>query len=274
MTEIVKAACIQVNSGPEIEGNLKAIEPMIRDVAGRGAHFITLPENVCMMIKGRDKILANARTETDHSAIPFFKRIARETRTWILGGTLAIIVGPGKLANRSYLYNPAGEIAAFYDKIHMFDADVGAGETYRESESFESGKRAVIADMPWCKVGLTVCYDVRFAYLYRALAKAGAGIITVPAAFTVPTGQMHWEVLLRARAIETGAFVLAPAQCGTHESGRRTYGHSLIIDPLGKVMADIGEAPGIIMADLDLSKIDEAHKMLPSLKHDRSFTGP
>ena len=210
----------------------------------------------------------------DHPAIPFFKRIAKETDAWILGGTLAIILAPEKLANRSYLFNPAGEVAAAYDKIHMFDANVGANETYHESATFRSGTRAATADTPWGKIGFSVCYDVRFAYLYRVLAKAGAGIITVPSAFTVPTGKMHWEVLLRARAIETGAFVLAPAQCGTHESGRQTYGHSLIIDPLGTVLTDAGDAPGIIMADLDLAKIDEAHKMLPSLQHDRTFTGP
>jgi predicted amidohydrolase len=274
MSKILKAACIQVNSAPDIDANLKTIEPMIRDAAGRGAQFIALPENVCMMIKGREKVIANARAEADHPAIPFFKRMAKETGAWILGGTLAIVVAPEKLANRSYLFNPAGEVAATYDKIHMFDADVGANETYRESATFQSGARAVVAAAPWGRIGLTVCYDVRFAYLYRALAKAGAKVIAVPSAFTVPTGKMHWEVLLRARAIETGAFVLAPAQCGTHEGDRKTYGHSLIIDPLGAVLADGGEAPGIIMADLDLAQCDEAHKMLPSLQHDRTFTGP
>lgn len=271
---IVKSACIQTNSGPNIEGNLKTIEPLIRTAAKNGAQLITLPENVCAMVRGREKIAALATPENDHPGIPFFSRLAKETGAWILCGSATIADGGTKFFNRSYLFNAQGVIAARYDKIHMFDADVGTGEKYRESENFQSGARAVIAESPWGKIGLTVCYDVRFAYLYRALAQAGAGIITVPAAFTVPTGQMHWEVLLRARAIETGAFILAPAQCGEHDGGRRTYGHSLIIDPLGKILAEGGEKPEIIMADLDLAKIDEARKMLPSLQHDRKFEGP
>jgi len=274
MTQHIKVACIQTNSGPEIEGNLNAIEPLIRDAAKQDAQLIALPENVCMMIRGRASIMAHARAEADHPAIPFFRCMAKETGAWILGGTLAIRLAPDKLANRSYLFSPAGEVAAYYDKIHMFDADIGAGEKYRESETFQGGNRAAVAETPWGKIGLTICYDVRFAYLYRALAKAGAGLITVPSAFTIPTGTMHWQVLLRARAIETGSFILAPAQCGVHESNRRTYGHSLIIDPLGHILADAGEEPGIIVADLDLAKINEARHMLPSLQHDRSFEGP
>ena len=227
-----------------------------------------------MMVRGREKIAARAKTEAEHPAIPFFKRMAKETGAWILGGSLAIVVGGEKFANRSYLFDPKGDIATYYDKIHMFDADIGTGEKYRESANFKGGNRAVIAETPWGKIGLTICYDLRFAYLYRALAQAGAGIITIPAAFTVPTGKMHWHVLLRARAIETGAFILAPAQCGEHDGGRRTYGHSLIVDPLGHILAEAGEKPAIIIADLDLTKVDEARKMLPSLKHDCSFTGP
>ncbi|MGE3622299.1 MAG: carbon-nitrogen hydrolase family protein [Bdellovibrionales bacterium] len=269
---VLKAACIQVNSGPEIAGNLDMVEPLIHVAAGRGAQFIALPENVAVMIKGRDKVIARARPEAEHPGIPFFKRMAKETGTWIVGGTLAIRLGSDKLANRCYLFSPQGEVAATYDKIHMFDANIGEGETYRESETFQSGTRAVVADTALGKIGLTVCYDMRFAYLYRALAKAGAAIITVPSAFTVPTGRMHWQVLLRARAIETGAFVIAPAQCGTHESGRQTYGHSLIVDPMGQVLAEAGDIPEIIMADLDLAKVGEAHRMLPSLQHDRDFS--
>jgi predicted amidohydrolase len=275
MTQTVKVACIQTNSGPDIEGNLKTIEPIIRTAAKNGAQLIALPENVDALVRGREKTAARAKLEKDHPVIPFFSRLAKETGTWILGGSVAIVVGGDKFANRSYLFNAQGEIAARYDKIHMFDADVGAGEKYRESENFRSGDRAVTAESPWGKIGLTVCYDVRFAYLYRALAQAGASIITVPAAFTVPTGQMHWEILLRARAIETGAFILAPAQCGEHDGGRRTYGHSLIVDPLGKILAEgNGEKPEIIMADLDLAKVDEARHMLPSLIHDKEFKKP
>jgi predicted amidohydrolase len=275
---IVKAACIQTNSGPDIEDNLKTIEPVIRAAAKDGAQFIALPENVCAVVRGREKIAALARSEKDHPGIPFFSRLAKETGAWILCGSATIapdIASNGeKFANRSYLFNAQGEIAAFYDKIHMFDANVGAGEKYRESENFRNGDRAVVAESPWGKIGLTICYDVRFAYLYRALAQAGAGIITVPSAFTVPTGKMHWEVLLRARAIETGAFILAPAQCGEHDGGRHTYGHSLIVDPLGKILAEAGEKPETIMVDLDLTKVDEARRMLPSLKNDCAFDAP
>jgi predicted amidohydrolase len=273
MTHILKAACIQISSGPTIDGNLKMIEPLVREAAGQGAQFIALPENVAAMVRGREKIAAIARREEDHPGIPFFARLAKETGSWILGGSFAVIVGGDKFANRSYLFGPEG-IAAFYDKIHMFDADVGANEKYRESENFRSGDRAVSAASPWGRIGLTVCYDLRFAYLYRALAKAGAFLITVPSAFTVPTGQMHWHVLLRARAIETGAFIVAPAQCGEHDGGRRTYGHSLIVDPLGRILAEGGETPGIFMAELDPAKVAEARRMLPSLQHDRPFSGP
>lgn len=271
---MVKAACIQTNSGAEIADNLKSIEPMIRDAAARGAELIALPENVCMMVRGREKIAARAKTEAEHPALPFFARLAKETGAWILGGSLAIVAGEDRFFNRSYLFDGKGNIAAYYDKIHMFDADIGASEKYRESENFRGGNRAVIAETKWGKIGLTICYDVRFAYLYRALAKAGASIITVPSAFTVPTGKMHWEVLLRARAIETGAFILAPAQCGEHDGGRKTYGHSLIIDPLGQILAQASDKPEIIMADLDLAKVGEARHMLPSLQHDRKFELP
>jgi len=275
MTNILKAACIQTNSGPEIEGNLKQIETAIREAHKQGAQFIALPENVCVMTRGREKIIARARSEAEHPGIPFFKRMAKETGSWIMGGSLAIALGHEKLANRSYLFNPQGEVAATYDKIHMFDADIGAGEKYRESEVFKGGNRAVAATTPWGKIGLTICYDLRFPHLFRALAKAGAFLITVPAAFTVPTGQMHWHVLLRARAIETGGFILAPAQCGVHDGGRHTYGHSLIIDPSGHILAEgDSEKPGIIMADLDLAKVAEARRMLPTLTHDCEFEKP
>ncbi len=270
MTGVLKAACIQINSGPEIEANLKMIEPLVREAHRGGAQLIALPENSCLMIRGRENVMVRARTEAEHPAIPFFKRLAEQTGAWILGGSLAIAVGDEKLANRSYFFTPDGKVVS-YDKIHMFDADVGEGERYRESETFRSGNRAVTAEMPWGKIGFTICYDVRFPHLFRTLAKAGASVITVPAAFTVPTGRLHWHVLLRARAIETGAFILAPAQCGSHHGERRTYGHSLIVDPLGQIIAEAGEEPGIIMAELDLGKVAAARSMLPSLMHDCEF---
>ncbi|HET8728333.1 MAG TPA: carbon-nitrogen hydrolase family protein, partial [Alphaproteobacteria bacterium] len=193
-------------------------------------------------------------------------------------GSLAIRLDGDRVANRSLLFDPAGRIVASYDKIHMFDVDLAGGESYRESATFRPGERAVVAPVAVpggsAGLGLTVCYDVRFAYLYRALAQAGADILSVPAAFTVPTGRAHWHVLLRARAIETGCFVIAPAQTGEHDRGRRTYGHSLIVSPWGEVLADAGEEVGFVTADLDLSLVGQARTMVPALGHDRGFEGP
>ncbi len=274
MNKSLVAACIQTNAGPEIAANLDYLAEAIKEARRRGAELIALPENVSMMVKGRDKLFARAKSESEHPAVPFFCRVAKETGAWIIGGSLAIIFGDGRLANRCYIFNPQGEIAGYYDKIHMFDADVGGNETYHESASFHPGDRAVVVDTPWGKIGLTICYDMRFPHLYRALAKAGASIIAVPAAFTVPTGQAHWHVLLRARAIETGAFILAPAQCGEHDGNRKTFGHSLIIDPWGKILAESGDKTGVIVAELDLNKVSESRRMLPSLQHDRPFEKP
>jgi predicted amidohydrolase len=273
MTKLI-AACIQTNAAPDIETNLERIAPMIRHARERGAEFIALPENVAGIAKGMEKRSALARPEGEHAAVAFFGKIAFEVGAWILAGSLNIPAAAGRRFNRSYLFNPAGDIAARYDKIHLFDADVGEKEPYRESEDVQCGKVAVTAATPWGKIGLTICYDVRFPHLYRTLAKAGASIITVPAAFTVPTGKLHWHVLLRARAIETGCFILAPAQCGTHDGGRQTYGHSLIIAPSGEIIAEAGDEPGIFMAELDLVKSVEARRMLPSLQHDCEFEGP
>jgi len=274
MNTRVKVACIQTNAAPEIETNLQNIEPLIRSAREKGAELITLPENVSLMIRGREKLFARAKSEAEHPAVAFFSRLARETGAWILAGSIAIDIGHDRLANRSYLFGADGKVAAHYDKIHMFDADLGENETYRESANYRGGNRAVVADTPWGKIGLTICYDLRFPYLYRALAKAGASIITVPAAFTVPTGKLHWHVLLRARAIETGCFILAPAQGGVHDGGRSTYGHSLIIAPSGEIIAEADETPSLIMAELDLNKVTEARRMLPTLQHDCEFTRP
>jgi predicted amidohydrolase len=218
--------------------------------------------------------LEKARPEAEHPAIPAFSALAAELGVWLLIGSLQIKLDAVTCANRSFLFDDCGRVVARYDKIHMFDVDLQGGESYRESKTFRPGDRAVIADTPWGKVGLTVCYDLRFAYLYRALAQAGASFLTVPSAFTVPTGQAHWHTLLRARAIETGSFVFAPAQCGGHAEGRKTYGHSLIVAPWGEVLADGGEAPGVITADIDPAKVAEARSMIPALTHDRRFSGP
>lgn len=270
----LRVALVQVNAGPEIAPNLEQAGIFVRQAAAQGAQLVCLPENVSLMAQGREKILARVKPEESHPGVPFFRNLARETGTWIMTGTLGCLLPDGRVANRAFVIDPQGEIKARYDKIHMFDVDLAGGESYRESATYRPGEQAVVAPTPWGGLGLTICYDVRFAYLYRALAKAGASIITVPAAFTVPTGRAHWHVLLRARAIETGAFILAPAQTGIHDGGRGTYGHSVIISPWGEVLADAGEEPGIILADLDLSKVEEARRMVPSLGHDRTFTGP
>jgi deaminated glutathione amidase len=272
VSAVVKAACVQVNAGTELQPNLDAAGDLVRRARDAGAEFITLPENVGWIVQGRAKTMARVKVEAEHPGIPFFADLARETGAWILAGTLGVLQDDQRVANRSYLFNPQGQAVSHYDKIHMFDVDLKDGESYRESATFRPGERAVVAATPWGGVGMTICYDVRFPYLHRALAKAGASIITAPAAFTVPTGRAHWHTLLRARAIETGCFVVAPAQTGTHDEGRQTYGHSLIIAPWGEVLADAGEEVGFITADLDMARVEEARRMVPALGHDRDFT--
>lgn len=269
--ETVRAACIQLSAAADIQANLAAIAPMLAAARQQGASLIALPENATF-IGGDDAArLANAQPEASHPALPFFTAQAKALEAWILCGSLTIRRPDGKLHNRSYLFGPDGAVAAQYDKIHLFDAKLAGGEHYRESDLVVPGDKAVLAETPFGTLGLTVCYDMRFGKLYRDLAKAGAAIITVPAAFTVPTGQAHWHSLLRARAIESGCFILAPAQCGTHDGGRRTYGHSLIIDPWGAIMAEAGDAPGIIYADLGMDMVAQVRQMLPSLTHDREY---
>lgn len=261
-----KAACVQINASEDMAANIEAATHMARDAALLGAELVLFPENVAMMTFGADQIRANACAESEHPAIPAFQALAKDLDIWLHGGTLAIKVGD-KLANRSYVFAPDGSIAATYDKIHMFDVDLGEGESYRESETFSPGAEKVLVDLPWGGLGVTTCYDVRFPYLYRALAGAGAQFLAVPAAFTVPTGRAHWEVLLRARAIENGCYVFAPAQTGTHAGGRETYGHALIIDPWGNVLENAGVEPGFIIADIDPAKVGQARGRVPSLIH-------
>ncbi len=271
---VFTAACLQTNSGLEVEPNIAAIRPMIHEARERGADFITMPENATMVDRKRRSMLPKAQFEEDHPAIPAFARIAAETGAWILAGSLTIKLTDEEVANRSYLFDASGEVVARYDKIHMFDVDLASGERYRESSYVRSGGEAVLAPTPWGLLGMTVCYDLRFAALYRALAQAGASFLTVPAAFTQFTGKAHWHVLLRARAIETGCFVIAPAQCGTHDDGRTTYGHSLIVAPWGEVLADGGEGVGVVTAEIDTDRVEEARGMVPSLEHDRDFAAP
>ena len=275
MADRITVACLQISSGREVDPNLQAIGEMARRARDAGAGFILTPEVSVMLEPKREPKFAKAEDETAPHAIPFFADLARETGAWILVGSMAVkLVGEDRLANRSYLFAPDGGIAARYDKIHMFDVDLAGGESYRESSQFRPGEATVVVETTFAQVGLSVCYDLRFPALYRTLAQAGAQILTVPSAFAVATGRAHWHTLLRARAIETGCFVLAPAQTGTHAEGRKTYGHSLIVDPWGEVLADAGEAVGFITAELDMARVAEARQMVPSLKHDRPFAPP
>jgi deaminated glutathione amidase len=271
---VFRAACIQVNAGTDLHANIATAADLVRKARDRGADLILMPENVAMMEWGRDKVMGKAAPADNHPAIAAFKSLARETETWLHAGTLHIRLEDGRLANRTYLFDPTGRTVVQYDKIHMFDVDLGNGEVYRESATFRPGAEARVVDLPWGKLGLSICYDVRFPQLYRALAKAGADFICVPAAFTRTTGTAHWHVLLRARAIETGCYLLAPAQCGDHAGGRQTYGHALIVSPWGEILADGGEEPGFIIAAIDPAEVAAARRKVPSLQHDREFASP
>ena len=269
-----KVALVQMNSARDAEPNIRMARDLVRQAKAQGADFILTPENTGMMEPNKPALLQKAKPEAEHPLLPAFVELAKETGAWLLLGSIAIKLDATSCANRSFLFDPEGRVVARYDKIHMFDVDLKGGERYRESANFRPGREAVTADLPWGRLGLTICYDLRFAYLYRALAKGSASFITVPAAFTRPTGEAHWHVLLRARAIETGAFVFAPAQCGEHAEGRKTFGHSLIVAPWGEVLADGGTEPGVVTAVIDPAKVEEARAMIPALRHDRDFSGP
>lgn len=269
----MRAALVQITAGDDPAKNCTMVEAFIRQAAKAGAEFILTPENTNIITF--DRAIQNERltNEAGDPTLAQLRKIAAELGIWLLIGSLAVKSGD-KLANRSFLIGPNGNITAKYDKIHMFDVELGNGESYRESATIQAGNRAVLAKTDIGAVGMTVCYDLRFAQLYRQLAQAGAEILTIPAAFTVPTGQAHWETLLRARAIETGCYVLAPAQTGTHPNGRKTYGHSMAVDPWGKVLADGGINEGVTFVDLDLNQVAEARWRIPSLQHDKEIKPP
>ncbi len=271
MAQRFTVACVQTNSEREFEPNIRATSAMVRDARRAGADFVLLPENVSMLEPVSRLFKEKAQPEEAHPALAAFRDLAHETGVWLLIGSLAIKAADGRVANRSLLVDPQGLIVARYDKIHMFDVDLGSGENYRESATIAPGETAMLADTPWGPIGLSVCYDLRFPHLYRRLAQQGAAYLSIPAAFTRTTGRAHWHILQRARAIENGAFVFAPAQCGTHAEGRQTYGHSLIVDPWGTVLADAGEEPGLILAEIDPEQVTEARRRVPSLTHDRPF---
>ena len=272
MTErTFKAACVQLRAGQDMEANIADAVALIREAAGEGAAYILTPEQTSLMELGAKALFSQIRTEDNDIALPAFRALAAELGVWLHIGSLAIRLSDEKAANRSFLIAPDGAIAARYDKIHMFDVDLAGGESYRESSTYQAGDEAVVADLPWGGLGFSICYDLRFPHLYRTLSHAGAHFLTVPAAFTRQTGEAHWHTLLRARAIENGTFVLAAAQGGTHENGRETYGHSLIINPWGKVLAEAYTNPGVIVAEIDVAEVEEARRRIPSLSHDRPF---
>ncbi|MCD6034617.1 MAG: amidohydrolase [Rickettsiales bacterium] len=267
-------ACIQLSTQDTIEINIREATLLIEEAAAKGADFIALPENVsCMGVEG-EQLKALSPAQDRHPVVKAMQENARKLGKWILVGSVPVAIGEqDRLSNRSLLINNEGTVVAAYNKIHLFDADPGDARAYRESSRFYPGEKSVIAkNTPIGTLGMTICYDLRFAYLYRALAQAGAECITVPSAFTYTTGIAHWHTLLRARAIETGCYIIAPGQCGTHPGHRRTYGHSLIVNPWGEIIAEADEQPGVTLASIDLAQVHDARKRVASLSHDRKFS--
>ncbi len=269
--EKLTAACIQLNADSDVERNLRLATESVRQAAAQGARLIALPE-YCILLDGSGRIMRErSPAEAGHGALGAFQALARETRSWLLLGSLTVTLDDGRMANRSYLLSDTGAIVARYDKIHMFDATLPGGKVIRESSAYRPGEQAVLAPTPWGPLGMSVCYDVRFPGLYRALAQAGAVMLAVPSSFQRETGPAHWHMLLRTRAIENAAWVIAPAMCGEHPNGRSTYGHSLVVDPWGRIVAELGDEPGVLLADIDLDQVAKVRSMLPSLTHDRAF---
>ncbi len=272
-----RAACVQLRCGREIGANLDLAERLIREAAADGCAYIQTPEQTATMEMSRKALMAILAPQGEDEGLKRMQALARELSIWLHIGSMSFLVtdpesDEAKAANRSVVLAPDGSVAASYDKIHMFDVDLENGESYRESNSFQAGSKAVSVALPWGELGLSICYDLRFPYLYRALCQEkGASILAIPAAFTKKTGEAHWQVLMRARAIECGAFVIAAAQGGTHENGRKTYGHSLIVDPWGKVLAEAGDEPCFVAADIDMGLVDKCRQAVPSLTHDRDF---
>lgn len=273
MKNTFKVACIQNRATEDLDASLNDACELVREARAAGADLACTPEFFSCLSLTSEGLFVGGCPEETHPALPVCRALAADLGIWLLLGSLAIREDLQKLRNRSFLLDATGEIVARYDKIHLFDVDLGPGESYRESDVLEPGDRAVNAPTPWGLLGLSVCYDLRFAYLYRALAQAGALFLTVPAAFTKTTGTAHWHALLRSRAIETGSYVFAPCQYGSHGKAE-TYGHSLVIDPWGEVVCDGGEERGFVVADIDTQKVEQARGKIPALRHDRPFSGP
>lgn len=268
----LKVACLQTNTTSNKKHNLDMIEDLMLEASNKNAQFVALPEACDFLHEDSEEMKAYATPVKDHIALKHICLLSKKFNYWTLIGSLTVLQEGGKLANRSFLISPKGEVTAWYNKIHMFDANIPGNEDAKESKIYLPGDKLAIADTPWGKLGMTICYDLRFPHLYRALAHRGAKILTVPSAFTQLTGQAHWHTLLKARAIENGCFVIAPGQTGHHYQKRYSFGHSLIIDPWGEVLADGGTEVGVVMADIELTKIAEAKAIINSIDHDRSFT--
>ncbi len=266
-----KVGLVQMRSGVDPQANLASALSAIEAAADAGADYVLTPEMTNIMEIKRDKLFAAIADEEHDPMLAALRAAARKLSIFMHIGSLAVKVSADKAANRSFLIDRRGDVVARYDKIHMFDVDLANGESYRESRSYRAGDLAVVADLPWGRLGVTVCYDLRFPALYRALAEAGASFLSIPAAFTKQTGEAHWHVLMRARAIENGCFVLAAAQGGKHQNGRETFGHSLVVDPWGRILAEGGTEPGVILADIDPAQVAAGRARIPSLHHGRRF---
>lgn len=266
-----RAGLVQLCSGRDVARNVRDASDLIRKAASEGADYIQTPEVTTLMELERPRLLAEIQPENGNTSLAAFTELARDLKRWLHIGSMAVKLDDDRFANRSYVINPDGRLAARYDKIHMFDVDLGNGNVYRESESYAPGAHAVLVDLPWGPIGLTICYDLRFPALHRALAKGGAKYLAAPAAFTRITGEAHWHTLLRARAIEAQSFVFAAAQGGLHDNGRETFGHSLIISPWGEILGEAGTDPAVVVADINLSILDDVRRRVPSLTHDRAF---
>ena len=268
-----RAAAVQMRSGVAPEHNIKTMDALVSEAVAAGAQYVQTPEMTGIMVRDKAGLMATLRDESSDPVVAAAAKLAARHRIHLHLGSTAIAVDGGKVANRGFLFGPDGQVVVRYDKIHMFDVDLDNGESWRESATFRPGECGVVVDVPFARMGLAICYDVRFPELFRREAEAGANLLTLPAAFTRQTGQAHWHVLLRSRAIENGAFMVAAAQGGTHEDGRETFGHSLIIDPWGKILAEADhDEPGVIVADIDIDASRQARAKIPNLKNQRAFS--
>ena len=266
-----RVGLIQMRTGRTPQHNVDAAAKLIGEAKSAGADYVQTPEMTNIMEVNREKFLATIVAEENDTSLAMFRELARQLAIYIHVGSLAVKVSPDKAANRSLLIDSHGDVVARYDKIHMFDVDLANGESYRESRNYRAGELAIVSDLPWGRLGLSVCYDLRFPALYRALAEAGSSFLAIPSAFTQQTGEAHWHLLNRARAVENGCYVLAAAQGGRHENGRDTFGHSIVIDPWGRVIAEGGTEPGVVIADVDPAEVATARARIPSLQHGRRF---